>query len=317
MTLLLSPADLDHAVDLLQGGGLVAFPTETVYGLGADASNPSAVGRIFEAKGRPTGHPLIVHIGSAQKLDRWAADLDDRAHRLAEAFWPGPLTLIVPSAGLAAPAVTGGRPTVGLRVPGHPLALDLLTRFDGGLAGPSANRFGHVSPTTAQHVMTDLGGRIEAVLDGGPAEVGVESTIVEVLGDRPATVLRPGGVTAEALEIVLGEEVLDGRSSTSRAAGMLASHYAPAARVVVLETPPAAGELGPDTIVIGHEVSLVDPEQRIQMPADGAGFARGLYAALRAADARGPETIAVVVPTEGSLLDAVRDRLSKASGPRE
>lgn len=317
MTLLLGTNDLDQVVELLRSGNLVAFPTETVYGLGADASNPDAVARVFEAKGRPAGHPLIVHLGSTQQMLQWATDVDDRALALADAFWPGPLTLIVPSSGRATSEVTGDRSTIGLRVPNHPVTLDVLTRFGGGLAGPSANRFGHVSPTSAQHVMADLDGRIDAVLDGGSAQVGVESTIVEVLRGCPVAVLRPGGVSVDEISALLGEDVIDGRSSESRAAGMLASHYAPIAPVVVIEAAAPPSSWPADTVVIGPESTPIDPSQLISVPLDSAGFARSLYAALREADAREPATIAVVAPAEGVLSEAVRDRLSKASSPRE
>lgn len=317
MTLLLGTNDVDRAVELLTSGDLVAFPTETVYGLGADASNPNAVARVFEAKGRPAGHPLIVHLSSTQQMLEWATDVDDRALALADAFWPGPLTLIVPSSGRAVSEVTGGRSTIGLRVPNHPVALDLLARFGGGLAGPSANRFGHVSPTTAQHVMADLDGRITAVLDGGPAHVGVESTIVEVLRGHPVALLRPGGVSADEIAVLLGEDVIDGRSSESRAAGMLASHYAPKARVVVIEAGVPSRTWPADSVVIGPESISTDPGQLIAVPSDSAGFARNLYAALREADARTPATIVVLAPADGVLSEAVRDRLSKASSRRE
>ncbi len=315
--------ELDPALEALRRGELVAFPTETVYGLGADATRPDAVQRVFDAKGRPADHPLIVHLGSgapadaarsavewSEVLEPWTVGLDPRAARLAEAFWPGPLTLVVPRSTLVSEAAVGGRSTVGLRVPDHPLTLELLRRFGGGLVGPSANRFGHVSPTTAAHVAADLGDQVAVILDGGPCRVGVESTIVEVL-DGPVTLLRPGGVSTAQLVGILGEQVLDGRTGPSRAAGMLASHYAPNASVEVVTS---AGE----ALVRGgsQRTVVVGPGGNIPLPADAEGFATGFYAALRRADTPGIAKIFVVPPTSGDLLDAVLDRLRKAAGPR-
>jgi L-threonylcarbamoyladenylate synthase len=303
--------DLERALDVLRRGGLVAFPTETVYGLGADATNDAAVRRVFEVKGRPAGHPLIVHIASADALASWAGALDVRAVRLAGAFWPGPLTLVVDRSSLVCDAAVGGRDTIGLRVPDHPLTLELLRRFEGGLVGPSANRFGRVSPTTAAHVVDDLGDLVDVVLDGGPARVGVESTIVEILLGEPVTLLRPGGVSVAALSDLLGEEVVDGRGGSSRAAGMMTSHYAPEAPVEVVSSAGEAAVRGGSmrTVVIG-------PGGAIDLPADAEGFAAGFYAALRRADAPGIARIFVVPPTSGDLLDAVLDRLRKAAAPR-
>ncbi|MDA3038432.1 MAG: L-threonylcarbamoyladenylate synthase [Actinomycetota bacterium] len=315
--------ELDPALEALQRGELVAFPTETVYGLGADATRSAAVRRVFAAKGRPVDHPLIVHVGSGATagvrrsttewldvLEPWTVDPDPRAVGLAEAFWPGPLTLVMARSRLVSDAAVGGRSTIGLRVPDHPMTLELLRRFGGGLVGPSANRFGHVSPTTADHVVDDLGDEVTIVLDGGPCRVGVESTIVEVL-DGPVTLLRPGGVSHAQLVDVLNEEVVDGRSGPSRAAGMLASHYAPNASVEVVTS---AGE----ALVRGgsQRTSVVGPGGNFPLPTDAAGFAAGFYAALRRADAPGIAKIFVVPPTSGELLDAVLDRLRKAAGPR-
>lgn len=315
--------ELDPALDALRRGELVAFPTETVYGLGADATRSDAVHRVFDAKGRPTDHPLIVHLGSgapagvarsaaewSEVLEPWTVGLDPRTARLAEAFWPGPLTLVVPRSTLVSDAAVGGLSTVGLRVPDHPMTLELLRRFGGGLVGPSANRFGHVSPTTAAHVADDLGEQVAVILDGGPCRVGVESTIVEVL-DGPVTLLRPGGVSVTQLAEILGEEVVDGRSGPSRAAGMLVSHYAPDASVEVVTS---AGE----ALVRGgsQRTVVVGPGGNIPLPTDAEGFAAGFYAALRHADAPGIAKIFVVPPTSGDLLDAVLDRLRKAAGSR-
>lgn len=319
VTQIITVDQLDQAVDVLVSGGLVAFPTETVYGLGADAESSSAVSAVFEAKGRPAGHPLIVHLASASQLDRWAVDIDDRARRLAAEFWPGPLTIILRRSEVVALEAVGGRDTIGLRVPDHPATLELLKRFDGGLAGPSANRFGHVSPTEAQHVVDDLDGRVDLVLDGGPARVGLESTIVEVL-DGPVTLLRPGGVSADAIEALLCEPVIDGRDGQSRAAGMLASHYAPSAPVVVVAGRSEVDLAGSDVVIAAepdpHANTGEGQERTIVLGVDAASFAHGLYAALRQADAMGASRIVIVPPSTGQLLPAVLDRLIKASAPR-
>lgn len=312
-----STADIDAAVAALRAGGLIGLPTETVYGLGADAANEAAVRSIFATKGRPAGHPLIVHLASADQLGDWSNGANAWAAALAEAFWPGPLTIIVPSSGRAAPSVTGGRATIGLRVPDHPVALEVLRRFGGGIAAPSANRFGHVSPTTADHVRADLGDAVEVILDGGASRVGVESTIIELVGETPV-LLRPGGVSIEAIEAVLGERALDGRAGESRAAGMMASHYAPDAPVVVVEEF-TAGLLDAVQVLAPIGAAGIDSDRPNTqwLPADAAGFAEALYAALRRADVAGAPHIVVVAPHEpGDLLPAVMDRLAKASAPR-
>ena len=213
----MTSSDIDQAVAILRAGGLVAFPTETVYGLGADASNDAAVGRVFSVKGRPTDHPLIVHLADAEQLDGWAAIVTPTARLLADAFWPGPLTILVERSASVSLAVTGGRSTVGLRVPDHPVARELLRAFGGGIAAPSANRFGRVSPTTAAHVAADLGEDVDVVLDGGPCRVGVESTIVDLTGEVPV-VLRSGGISIDRLEELLGH-VVDVRVSAEPAGG--------------------------------------------------------------------------------------------------
>jgi L-threonylcarbamoyladenylate synthase len=313
MTAIIDRNDLDRAVDALRGGRLVAFPTETVYGLGADASNSSAVGRVFVAKGRPAGHPLIVHVADSSALDAWAVEVDRRAWLLADTFWPGPLTLVLRRSDRVAPEVVGGRDTVGLRVPDHPVTLELLRRFGGGVAGPSANRFGHVSPTTARHVADDLDGSVDLIIDGGPARVGVESTIIEVVDDW-VTLLRPGGVTAAEVEDVLGQRVVDGRGGESRASGMLTSHYAPRAPVTLWDGDRTL--FTRDTVVVSAGGFEHDGHV-IELPSDAAGFAGGLYAALRRADALGAEHIMIKPPIEGPLLPAVLDRLAKAAAPRQ
>lgn len=305
-------AHLDEAVRVLRAGGLVAIPTETVYGLAADASNPDAVARIFSVKGRPAGHPLIVHVAAATELDRWASDVSPAARRLAETCWPGPLTLVVPRAPAVLDAVTGGRSSVGLRVPAHPLALELLGRFGGGLAAPSANRFGRVSPTSAAHVRADLGDAVDLVLDGGQCPVGVESTIVDCTVEPPQ-VLRPGAVTHEQVTALLADLLagpVEEAVGPSRAPGMLDSHYAPSAAVVLADTSHEAVARTHELRAAGRTVELVDPGD------DLAAYARDLYAWLRAADARHTEVVVAVLPTAVGLGHAIRDRLIKAAAPR-
>lgn len=317
-----SSSEIERAVALLRRGELVAFPTETVYGLGADASNPDAVRKIFAAKGRPSDHPLIVHLADRSRLDEWAASVPDFAWSLARRFWPGPLTLILRRQSCVPDAVTGGLDTVGIRVPNHPIALELLRAFGGGVAAPSANRFGRVSPTCAAHVREELGDRVDMILDGGPCSVGLESTIVDASGDAPA-ILRPGAVTAEAIAEVLGFAPSLPRSGSPRAPGRLASHYAPEARVdlvehgqivarvsdacrahlriAVLATSPPAG-LDRETFVF------------IRLPDEIEAQARELYLALRAVDRAGCDLAFVELPDETGLGAAVADRLRKAAG---
>jgi L-threonylcarbamoyladenylate synthase len=299
----------------------VAIPTETVYGLAADAGNEVAVRRIFAAKGRPSSHPLIVHVPSVQAALDWALVVPPRAATLMETFWPGPLTLVLRRSERALDVVTAGQDTVALRVPAHPLALEILRRFGGGLAAPSANRFGHVSPTTADHVREDLGEAVDLVVDGGPCAVGVESTIVDASGDR-LEILRPGGVAKEALEAAVGEEVPVRRGGPVRAPGTLPSHYAPSAGVVVVEREALkakAAELLPTgrvAVVSADPADAPEGAIHVPVPADPAGFARELYAALRRADRQGAELIVIAPPGPGGLGLAVRDRLDRASAAR-
>lgn len=250
-------SDIDKAAGVLRGGGLVAFPTETVYGLGANAEDPAAVARIFQAKGRPPSHPLIVHIGGAQLLDDWVQEVPATARLLAQHFWPGPLTLVLRRSQRVPLEATGGLETVAVRVPEHPVALALLSAFGGGVTAPSANRFGSVSPTTADHVRAELGDAVDFVLDGGSCEVGVESTIVDVTGEIPS-LLRPGGVTREDLEAVLGRPISLDATSDVRVPGQHPSHYAPRARVVLVEPENIAAEaaLAQDA---GHQVGVFLP----------------------------------------------------------
>lgn len=294
--------DVDLAARILRDGGVVAIPTETVYGLAADATQPDAIARIFELKGRPRSHPLIVHLAGVEQLDGWAGELSRAALTLTQTCWPGPLTVVVPRGARVIDAVTGGRPSVGLRVPAHPLTLELLQRLDTGLAAPSANRFGHVSPTTAQHVANDLGAGVGYILDGGACPVGVESTIVDCTTEPPQ-LLRPGAITWEELATLLGTPPA-AATGPARASGMLASHYAPRARVVLVNSPAEAEALHtPNSRIIGD----VD---------DLATYAATLYAQLRAADDAGVDTIIAVLPPAAGLGHAIRDRLGKAAAPR-
>ena len=324
--------DLATAVAVLQRGGLVGMPTETVYGLAADAGNPAAVTKIFAAKGRPNTHPLIVHLGEAAQLAEWAAQVTPQALALAAAFWPGPLTLIVERHARVSTTVTGGAATVGIRVPAHPMALALLRAFGGGLAAPSANRFGSISPTTAAHVASELGDRVDYILDGGPCSVGIESTIIDVSRhDQPATLLRPGGVPRSAIEALIGPLALPSAVSPI-VSGSLASHYAPRATVVV------AAKADVPAVVAGAvagnraaRIAVMAPSAwfaswpndalprsvlRCALADDETGIARGLYAALRDLDDSGVELIVAALPPAIGLGEAVVDRLQRAAGPR-
>jgi L-threonylcarbamoyladenylate synthase len=272
-----------------------------VYGLAADALNDDAVRRIYAVKGRPAGHPLIVHVAGGDRLERWAASIPHGASVLADACWPGPLTLVVPAAAHVSRVVTGGRDTVGVRVPAHPIALAVLERL-AGVAAPSANRFGRVSPTTAEHVAADLGDAVDYVLDGGPSPVGVESTIVDTTVDPPQ-VLRPGGIAAEEVGRLLGASIADA-AGPSRAPGMLASHYAPAAPVVLVDH------------LDEVEGAAAGRRARVLHDDDLVRYARSLYAELRAADEAGAEVIVAVLPPAEGLGHAIRDRLGKAAAPR-
>ena len=294
--------DIETAVRVLRAGGLVAIPTETVYGLAADASNPDAVRRIFAVKGRPADHPLIVHLAAAEQLGDWAAAIPPTAAILADACWPGPLTLLVPRASHVLDVVTGGRPTLGVRVPAHALTLELLARFGGGLAAPSANRFGKVSPTTAGHVRADLGDNVDFVLDGGPCPIGVESTIVDCTVEPPQ-VLRPGGIPSEHIAALLNS-TLDPADGPSRAPGMLESHYAPRCRLVLVTSPDDARRLAQGR----SSAEILEDD-------DLARYARSLYSRLRDADDRGVETVIAVMPPAVGLGHAIRDRLTKAASP--
>ncbi|MBI5790815.1 MAG: threonylcarbamoyl-AMP synthase [Rhodocyclales bacterium] len=313
--------EVARAAQLLRAGELVAFPTETVYGLGADAANPAAVARIFAAKGRPADHPLIVHLPGASHLERWAVDIPEAAYRLAAAFWPGPLTLILKRHPSVSDAITGGQDTVGLRVPNHPLALELLREFDGGVAAPSANRFGRISPTTAAHVREDLGDAVALVLDGGPCAVGIESTILDLTGAAPR-ILRPGMLDAAAIGRVLG--VVPGFGGTAdapRVSGSLEAHYAPRTPLHLAAATDIAW-VATRALDAGRRVALLAPqapgmahENLIWRPADTdpERFAHDLYARLRELDALSCDLILVVAPPEDEAWRAVADRLRRAA----
>ncbi|BBC98510.1 L-threonylcarbamoyladenylate synthase [Streptomyces griseofuscus] len=319
-----STSDIKQAVGVLRAGGLVALPTETVYGLGANAEDPAAVARIFQVKGRPSTHPLIVHIGHADLLDDWVEDVPAAARLLAEHLWPGPLTLVLRRGRRVPLEATGGLETVAVRVPDHPVALALLAAFGGGVTAPSANRFGSVSPTTTDHVRAELGGAVDFVLEGGPCAVGVESTIVDVTGDTPS-ILRPGGVTREELEAVVGCPLEVPSSSRVRVPGQHPSHYAPRARVVLVEPDKvvAEAELAQE---LGHRVGVFLPatfadgvtkvHAVVPLPRSPVDYARGLYGFLRELDERGCDLIFASLPVEEGLGLAIANRLRRAAGPR-
>jgi L-threonylcarbamoyladenylate synthase len=312
-----------QAATSLLSGNLVAFPTETVYGLGANACNETAVARIYSVKGRPADHPLIVHVASMAALGEWASDVPEYAISLAREFWPGPMTLIVRRSGLAKDFITGGQDTVGVRVPDHPIALALLAEFQKlggrGVAAPSANRFGHVSPTTAKAVNEELSDYLrteDQILDGGPCAVGVESTIIDCTGDFPR-ILRPGGITIEMIKEAIGILEITSASEINReveeirVSGSLEKHYAPAAVVLLDETPIAGqGFIAPSRRVTPKGVT------RLAAPKNVDEFARDLYAALRKADELGLAEVVVEQPTGDGLAIAIRDRLLRAARGR-
>jgi L-threonylcarbamoyladenylate synthase len=306
---------MGDAAGVLINGGLVAFPTETVYGLGADASNAAAVARIYSVKGRPADHPLIVHIASMDALGDWAADVSEYAIALARDYWPGPMTLVVHRSALAGDFITGGQDTVGVRVPNHPVALGLLEAFaqvgGKGVAAPSANRFGNVSPTTAQAVSDELGeylGVGDVILDGGACAVGVESTIIDCTSDVPQ-ILRPGAITQEMIEQSTGLHLSAlVTQSQIRVSGSLDTHYAPKATVLLDQTPLA----GQGCIAMAD---VVTPEGvvRLAAPHSHDEYARVLYSALRAADEQGLAVVVAVQPQGDGIAIAIRDRLIRAA----
>ncbi len=314
------PAQIEEAARLLNAGELVAFPTETVYGLGADAANPAAVARIFAAKGRPRSHPVIVHVSNFDAAREWAGSVPDAALRLADAFWPGPLTIVLPRSRHVPDAVTGGQSSVALRAPAHPVARALLAAFGRGIAAPSANRYGRISPTRATDVRAELGDQVALVLDGGDCAVGIESTIVACLDGR-VTLLRPGAVSRSQLADVVGV-VTDPNDSAPRAPGRQRSHYAPATPLAVVDAPRLARDVeealaaGERIAVLARSAAPCVSERLVwrRMPAGPAGYARALYATLRELDTASAGRILVeAVPAEESWA-AVTDRLTRAAG---
>jgi L-threonylcarbamoyladenylate synthase len=308
---------LSQAALSLKNGALVALPTETVYGLGADASNEKAIARIYEVKGRPQDHPLILHIASMNDSTQWAEEISDYAIALARAFWPGPMTLIFKKSENTKDFVTGGQNTVGLRVPNHTLALGLLQECKKigvhAIAAPSANRFGHVSPTTAIAVQEEIGAYLSAqdlILDGGPAQVGLESTIIDCTGDAPK-ILRPGAITQAMIEEATGLKISEHKDSNIRVSGSLEKHYAPNAQIL-LDVPAIAGQ----GFIAPAEVATPPGAIRLASPANTDEYARTLYSALRDGDAQGLESIAIIQPSGDGLAIAIRDRLMRASKGR-
>lgn len=313
-------AEVQQAVEILRGGGLVAFPTETVYGLGADATNASAVERIYAVKGRPTTNPVIVHVADIERAKRYAADWPEAAQKLAERFWPGPLTLVLPKSPQIVEQVTAGLPTVGLRVPNHPLALSLLEAFDGAIGAPSANRSMRVSPTTADHVRDELGNDVELILDGGPCDVGIESTVLDLSSDKPC-VLRPGMVTRAMIEEVIGPVATGNPIGDTRqpalAPGQQVTHYAP-------RTPAFRFNLTQAVRISTDGVGMIDlaaidrprfNETAITLPADPEQYARHFYAALRQLDRMDLKAIYVEMPPDSPAWTPVRDRIRRATRP--
>jgi len=308
--------EVRRAAEILKRGGLVAFPTETVYGLGADASSKDAVTRLYAAKRRPLDHPVIVHFADADLAFSWARDVPQAAKQLAAKFWPGPLTLILKKSVKTGDFVTGGQDSVGVRVPSHPVAQELLRAFGGGIAAPSANRFGQISPTTAAHVREDLGKDVELVLDGGPSEVGIESTIVDLSSGDPV-VLRPGRISAAELEAALGSPVLARQADSPRHSGGLERHYAPRTPARLVPTHELDKEIArlKDKLAV---LAFSRPDERVdywlRMPREPQAYAQKLYAALRELDSARCEMILIEAPPEAPEWAGVRDRLERATG---
>lgn len=313
--------EITEAVAIWRAGGLVAFPTETVYGLGADASNEVAIRRIFAAKGRPHDHPLIVHVANVRQLQDWARDVPAEAYLLANLFWPGPLTLILKKQPHVLDLVTGGQETVGIRIPNHPIALALLEAFNGGIVAPSANQFTHISPTTAQAVHEELGDKVDLIIDGGACDVGLESTILDMTGPVPR-ILRPGMITAEAITAALGSVVSVTRKEVPgiRAPGMHHLHYAPTTKTILLHS----AQLPAYLKMINQRVAVVTYSQmtlpintfitHIQMPTTPIQYAHDLYRVLRELDHQQFHQIIIEAVPETSEWAAIRDRLFRASG---
>ena len=305
------------AVAALKRGEVIGLPTETVYGLAADAANPAAVARIFALKGRPADHPLIVHIVDSSQLRQWARAVPGTAVALATAFWPGPLTMILPRKASVADVITGGQQTVGLRCPRHPLALQVLQAFGGALAAPSANRFGRISPTSAAHVRDEFGEAVPIVLDGGECEVGIESTIIDLSSATPR-ILRPGRITLAQVESVIGAVAVDASEHSPRASGTLEAHYAPRTPMLMLARPVLLREAREQN-AFGKRVAVLALAQLppglagLALPGEPVAYAQGLYAALRELDAGGQQLLLVERPPEGPEWLAVHDRLRRAA----
>lgn len=319
-TNLLSQTEVAQAAAVLRAGGLLGLPTETVYGLAANADSPEAVARIYKVKGRPSAHPVIVHLAHASDLDAWAQQIPAYARELASAFWPGPLTLVLPRTARAGDFITGGQDTVGVRVPNHPVALAVLAEFGGAVAAPSANRFGQVSPTSAEMVIADLGEWLtatDAVIDGGDCGVGVESSIIDCTGPSPR-ILRPGAVTVADIERVTGLKV-SADSSDIKAPGTLASHYAPQAEVWLAADADQLAKLVQEFesqrvgLIALSDVETPAGVERLAAVSSIEDYARELYRALRAADERQLDVVIALPPAGMDLALAIRDRLVRAA----
>ena len=316
----MSEDQIEPAARILREGGLVAFPTETVYGLGADASNPAAIRKLFSAKGRPADHPVIVHIADASDLKHWAADVPRGAWALAQAFWPGPLTIVFKRAAHVSDLVTGGQDTVGVRVPSHPLAQRLLRAFGGGIAAPSANRFGHLSPTSAPHVREELGAAVDFVVDGGPCDVGIESTIVDMSHGIPA-VLRPGRITAQQVAAALGMDLTESTIGRPRVSGSLDSHYAPRLPLKIVPQETLENYLktraSTPVAVLSRRGRPADSKAALWQVAPEApeAYARLLYDTLRRLDVSGCRIIVVEALPDLPDWAAIRDRIGRAATP--
>ncbi len=317
---------ITSAAKILKAGGTVAFPTETVYGLGADVTNPSAIEQVYNIKQRPIDHPLIVHIGNISQLSYWAQDIPDSAWKLARNFWPGPLTLILQRSQHVPDCVTGGQDTVGLRIPAHPVALALLDALGSqkALAAPSANRFGHISPTTAAHVQYELGQKVDMILDGGACEVGLESTIIS-FNEETATVLRPGGIAFSTLDAILDKPVIlaDKKKTKIRTSGMLSTHYAPTTPLtihsteLISESAQKLASQGLQIIVITwseqHNSNTANPYiKQVAMPSDPINYGKQLYATLRQYDQEVFDQLLIEAPPNHPSWLAIMDRLHRA-----
>ena len=312
-----STSRIDDAVAALRRGEAIGLPTETVYGLAADATRADAVRRVFALKGRPADHPLIVHLPDASAIEAWARAIPVAAYRLAQRFWPGPLTLILARAARVLDAVTGGQDTVGLRVPSHPVAREVLARFGGALAAPSANRYGRVSPTTAQHVRDEFGAALPIVLDGGDCEIGIESTIVDLSSDVPR-ILRPGQIGREAIEGIVGRVESGAVASSPRAAGTLVAHYAPRTPIELVAGDALASRIAEHRragrrVVALARSALPEGAEGVAAGASAGDYAHALYSALRALDALAAERIVIETPPADAEWIAVRDRLMRAA----